>query len=131
MPYLLDTSVFLSAVIAPEHLGRRARQLLSEQSEVFFLSAASSWEISIKYSLGKLHLPELPARWVPAAMRRLGVRPLDIVHRHALSVGDLPAHHQDPFDRVLIAQAKAEELVVLTTDRVFQKYGVRVLHCGS
>lgn len=131
MPYLLDTSVFLNAVIAPDRLNRRAQELLSRREAVLFLSAASSWEIAIKYAIGKLRMPDAPARWVPAAMRRLGAHPLDIAHRHALEVADLPSFHQDPFDRVLIVQAKSEDLVLLTADRIFQKYPVEVILCGS
>jgi PIN domain nuclease of toxin-antitoxin system len=131
MAYLLDTSVFLSAVIAPDRLNRRAQQLLAEQSETLFLSAASSWEIGIKYALGRLRIPDAPARWVMASMRRLGAHPLDIAHRHALDVVELPQHHQDPFDRILIAQAKNEDLILLTTDRIFQKYPIEVVFCRA
>lgn len=131
MPYLLDTSVFLNAVIAPERLNRRALALLSRQAEALFLSAASSWEIAIKYAVGKLRTPDVPTRWVPAAMRRLGAYPLDVAHRHALGVAELPFLHQDPFDRILVVQAKTESLVLLTADRIFEKYSVQVLRCGA
>jgi len=131
MAYLLDTSVFLSAIIAPDRLNRHAQELLAQQSETLFLSGGSSWEIGIKYALGRLGLPDAPTRWVPASMRRLGVHPLDITHRHALAVAELPNHHQDPFDRILVAQAKSEGLILLTTDRVFQKYPIKVLLCGA
>lgn len=131
MAYLLDTSVFLRAVIAPERLNYRAQKLLRQQSEMFFLSAASSWEITIKYALGKLELPDVPARWILTSMRRLGAHPLDITHQHALEIGELPRHHQDPFDRVLIAQAQSEQLVLLTVDRIFQKYPVALILSGA
>lgn len=131
MAYLLDTSVFLNAVIAPERLNRRAQELLSHQAENFFLSSASSWEIAIKYALGKLRIPDTPARWVPASMRKLGVHPLDISHQHALFVADLPPVHHDPFDRVLVAQANKEQLVLLTSDRVFEKYRIKIFPCRA
>jgi PIN domain nuclease of toxin-antitoxin system len=130
VPYLLDTSVFLRAVISPDLLSRRAQQLLTDEPGTLFLSAASSWEIAIKYGLGKLDLPDVPGQWVPSCLRRLGVLPLDITHRQALEVVDLPLHHQDPFDRLLIAQARIEELTLLTADRIFQKYPVEVLLCA-
>jgi PIN domain nuclease of toxin-antitoxin system len=131
MPYLLDTGVFLSAVVEPERLSRRARELLADESGVLFLSAASSWEIAIKWAMGKLKMPDPPARWVPACLTRLRARPLDITHRHALEVADLPLHHLDPFDRLLIAQAKSEDLVLLTADQIFERYPVEVILCGA
>jgi PIN domain nuclease of toxin-antitoxin system len=131
MKYLLDTGVFLWALAVPNKLNRRARELLSNEREGLFLSAASSWEISVKFGLGKLVLPEPPTRYVPAWMRKWGIRPLDISHLHALAVSDLPMHHQDPFDRILIVQARMEEMVLLTADRIIEKYPVRTLWCGT
>jgi len=130
MKYLLDTSVFLWALAVPGKLNRRARDVLSNQREGLFLSAASSWEISLKYWLGKLELPEPPTKYVPKWMLNWGIRGLDISHLHALAVGGLPPHHQDPFDRILIVQAVAEEMVLLTSDRMFEKYSVKTLWCG-
>jgi PIN domain nuclease of toxin-antitoxin system len=115
--------------MAPDRLSKRARALLADESTLLFLSAASSWEITIKYALGKLGTPDIPARWVPAALQRLGVHPLDITHRHTLAIAELPMHHQDPFDRLLIAQAKSEQLVLLTADRKLKQYPVDVLVC--
>jgi PIN domain nuclease of toxin-antitoxin system len=131
MTYLLDTSVFLWALSVPRRLNRRARDLLSNSREGLFLSAASSWEISLKFGLGKLELPELPARYVPKWMLNWGIAGLDISHLHALAVGELPPYHQDPFDRILIAQAVAEGMVLLTADRMFEKYSVETLWCGA
>jgi PIN domain nuclease of toxin-antitoxin system len=131
MKYLLDTSVFLWALAAPEKLNRRARKLLSDQRQQLFFSAASSWEISIKHVLGRLELPEPPSKYIPTWLQRWGLRALDISHPHALASGELPSHHQDPFDRVLIAQANLEQMVLLTADRVFSKYPVEVFWCGK
>jgi PIN domain nuclease of toxin-antitoxin system len=131
MPYLLDTSVFLRALIAPERLNPGARRLLSDESHSLFLSAATSWEIVIKYALGKLVLPATPATWVVSCMRQLGVQSLDITHSHAFELIALPEHHEDPFDRILIAQARHENMALLTTDRIFQKYPVEVIPCGA
>lgn len=130
MNILLDTGVFLWARMAPRRLNRRAREVLSQEREGVFLSAASSWEISVKFTLGKLQLPEPPAQYIPASMQSWGIRGLDITHSHALAVSDLPMHHQDPFDRILIAQARSEGMVLLTADRVFQEYPVKTLWCG-
>ena len=130
MKYLLDTSVFLWALASPERLNRRARDVLSSEREGLFLSAASSWEISVKYMLGKLELPEPPAQYIPAWIGRWGIHPLDITHFHALAVSGLPPHHQDPFDRILVAQANLEQMVLLTADRMFEKYSVKLFWCG-
>jgi len=131
MKYLMDTSVFLWALAAPAKLNRRARNLLSNEREGLFLSAASCWEISLKFGLGKLELPEPPAKYVPKWMLNWGIRALDISHRHALAVGDLPLHHQDPFDRILIVQATTEGMVLLTADRMIEKYSVETIWCGT
>jgi PIN domain nuclease of toxin-antitoxin system len=130
MRYLLDTGVWLWSQTRPERLGKRAIKLLSSvpEGDELFLSAASAWEISIKFHLGKLPLPEPPALYLPSRMR--GLVPLPITHAHALAAGELPLHHADPFDRLLIAQARLEGMVLLTADRNFRKYDVAVLWCG-
>jgi PIN domain nuclease of toxin-antitoxin system len=131
MNFLLDTSVFIWARSFPERLNRRARELLSLGSEPLYLSAASSWEIGVKYPLGKLELPDPPRLYVPEAMNMWGIRALDISHRHALSVAELPLHHSDPFDRILIAQARVERMALLTADRMFENYDVEIIWCGG
>jgi len=128
--YLLDTGVFLLGRAAPHRLNQRARELLAHERGGLYLSAASSWEISIKYSVGTLQLAEAPDTYVPAAMGAWGVGALDITHLHAFAAGELPLHHQDPFDRMLIAQARLEELTLLTADRMFEKYEVEIVWCG-
>ena len=92
--------------------------MLFNEREGLFLSAASPWEISVKFCLGKLTLPERPAKYIPMWMLNWDIRALDISHLHALAVGYLPLHHQDPFDRILIAQARMEGMVLLTADRL-------------
>jgi PIN domain nuclease of toxin-antitoxin system len=128
--YLLDTGVFLLALSAPDKLNRHARELVSGERSGMFLSAASSWEIAVKYALRKLDLPEPPARYVPTRMFKWGIQPLEITHSHALSAGELPAYHQDPFDRMLIAQAIAEQMTLATSDQLFERYDVKLFWCG-
>jgi PIN domain nuclease of toxin-antitoxin system len=113
-------------VAEPERLSTSARALVSTEANDLFLSAASSWEIAIKHELGKLRLPVPPAEFVPSRMRITGVLPLVVTHDHALGIGDLPAHHADPFDRLLIAQARAESMTLLTADRALRKYDVPI-----
>jgi len=131
MKYLLDTAVWLWSLAEPERLNSQARRLVAEGREDLYLSAASSWEIGIKWALGKLPLPEPPARYVPKRLAAQGIRPLTISHAHALAAAELPPHHRDPFDRLLIAQALIEQMTVLTADRAFEKYEVRVLRAGE
>lgn len=126
MKVLLDTQTWLWMQAAPDRLCDDAVALITDKSIDLFLSAASSWEMSIKYALGKLPLPVPPAEYVPDRMRTSGVAGLPVTHRHALHVAHLPAHHRDPFDRVLIAQAQLDGLTVLTADRAFERYDVPV-----
>lgn len=130
MRYLLDTGVWLWSLTRPERLGDEAIQLLASlpEEDKLFLSAASAWEISIKFHIGKLPLPEPPALYVPSRLQ--GVTPLAITYMHALAAGELPFHHSDPFDRLLIAQARLEGMTILTADRKFTKYDAPVLWCG-
>ena len=127
MKILIDTSCWLWSLTEPEHLNKEARDLLSDPSQVLFLSAASSWEIAIKVALKKLFLPEPPDKFIPRRMAALDILGLPIEHAHALRVFGLPVHHRDPFDRILIAQAQTEGLTILTADRVFAAYDVATL----
>jgi prevent-host-death family protein len=92
-----------------------------------FLSAASAWEIAIKVGLGKLKLPEPPARYVPARLAEQGMDALPIDHGHALRVAELPDHHADPFDRLLVAQAQLERMTLMTADPQLLAYEVDTL----
>lgn len=123
---LLDTHAFLWAVACPERLGEHER-LVADPSTTRLLSSASSWEIAIKHALGRLPLPEAPAQYVPTAMRRLVVEGLPVAHSHALAVAGLPAHHRDPFDRLLVAQAQQLQVAILSADSALGLYDVEVL----
>ena len=131
MKYLLDTGVLIHNLIAQSKLNRRALELLADHSSELYLSAASSWEIRIKAGTGKLALPERPAEFVIRAIRLMSLQPLDITHSHVAALERLPNHHRDPFDRMLIAQARAEGLVLLTADHNFERYPVKTFWCGT
>ena len=131
MRYLLDTSIFLWALTNPRRLTGRAQGILSGQREMIWLSASSVWEIAIKHELGKLPLPERPSVCIPEWVKTGGIHSMEITYRHALGAGELPPHHQDPFDRMLIAQARTEGMVLLTADRMFEKYDVEIVWCGA
>ena len=130
MKCLLDTSVWLWSLTTLERLNDKARDLLSNGEDEFYLSAASSWEIVIKAALGKLRLPEPAASYIPRRMARQGIRPLSVTHIHVLAISDLPLHHSDPFDRLLIAQARAEGMTILTADLAFEPYEVEIFWSG-
>jgi PIN domain nuclease of toxin-antitoxin system len=128
--YLLDTMIWLWSVGPTENIGRAGLEILSRGSEEIYFSAASSWEIAIKVQLGKYKLPEAPAPYVRSRLAAQRIHPLAITQDHCLKVYDLPLHHSDPFDRLLIAQALLEEMVILTSDRAFRSYPAELVWCG-
>jgi PIN domain nuclease of toxin-antitoxin system len=123
---LLDTHVFLWLHAQPERLGGRLA-LLEDARNDLLVSAASTWEITIKYAGGRLALPEPPERYVPVRLRAIGAEPLAIEHAHALAVSQLPSLHRDPFDRMLIAQARSLDATLVTADQRIASYPVRTL----
>ena len=130
MKYLLDTVVWLWSIDPIERISKAGREILESGQEEVYFSAATSWEISIKMRLGKLQLPAPPAQCIPVFMAKQGLRPLPVTHLHAVKVYELPLHHQDPFDRLIIAQGIVEEMAVLTADRAFARYPVELVWCG-
>ena len=131
MKYLLDTVVWLWSIDPVEKLNKISREILADGREEIYFSAATAWELSIKARLGKLTLPASPAECIPAFLAKQGLRPLPVTHIHAVKVFELPSHHRDPFDRLIIAQAILEDMTILTADRAFGKYPVDVLWCGK
>lgn len=127
MRLLLDTHAFLWAAADPGKLRPDARGVIEDSTNEVLVSAAVAWEISIKVALGKLTVPADPAVWLPARVRSLGFQALDISTAHALAVGGLPDIHQDPFDRIMIAQAQVEGLTFVTRDSDNQKYPINLL----
>jgi PIN domain nuclease of toxin-antitoxin system len=131
LKYLLDTSVFLWMAGFVHKLNAQTRELLSERNTEVYLSSASSWEIAIKTALGKLDLPEAPSIYVLRRLSDFSIRSLPITHQHSFATGSLPHVHDDPFDRMLIAQAGVEEMVLLTADKVFRRYPVEIFWVGK
>jgi PIN domain nuclease of toxin-antitoxin system len=131
MKYLLDTVILLWTLLEPHKLNDKAKDILADGSQELYISPASTWEIVIKSALGKYSLPNPPKLYLPDRMTLLGLRPLHITHTHALDVSELPLHHPDPFDRILIAQARCEDMVLMTSDHVFSKYQVQTLWCAK
>lgn len=127
MRILFDTHCWLWVLESPERFSADARAVLESGRNEYLLSAASAWEIAIKHALGRLRLPMAPAEFVRSRLELGRTTPLPIVHSHALGAGALPAHHRDPFDRVLIAQAQIEGLSIMTSDPRFRAYDVQVI----
>jgi PIN domain nuclease of toxin-antitoxin system len=127
MKLLFDTHCWLWLQTEPERFGPQTLCLLEDEGNELLLSAASSWEMSIKYALGKLPLPEPPQTYVPSRMATSGTRGLPITHTHALHVVTLPQHHGDPFDRLLVAQCQCEGATLITADAAVMKYDVDII----
>jgi PIN domain nuclease of toxin-antitoxin system len=124
---LLDTCTFLFIVGGVRPLPPRVRALYQAPENEVFLSVASAWEIAVKFSLGRLALPEPPHALVPAERERLGVASLAIDEESSLHIGRLPALHRDPFDRLLAAQAIVHGLTILTPDPLLAQYPARTI----
>lgn len=127
MRVLLDTHALLFWIYEPTRLGRHAHRLLTDRDNQIYWSVASTWEIAIKVGIGKLKLDGPVAEVLPAELLRNGFELLPIDHTHALSVATLPRLHGDPFDRMLVAQALAESLPLVTADERLGEYGVQTL----
>jgi len=126
--FLLDTQVWLWMLASSDRIRPDLLSELRDGRTRLLLSAASAWEIAIKWAIGRLPLPEPPTTYVPSRMLRSGVSGLPVEHAHALRVATLPSHHRDPFDRLLIAQAQIESVPIVTGDPRFDEYDVPVIH---
>jgi len=124
MKILLDTHIFLWALLTPEQLSKKAVESLETRDNELFFSAASTWEIAIKWSKRSLILPKPPQDFIIGRLIETGVLMLPISVSDTLNVAELPFHHRDPFDRLLIAQARSNDLKLFSGDPVFEKYDV-------
>jgi PIN domain nuclease of toxin-antitoxin system len=123
MNYLLDTHTLLWWLNNDLKLSREAREIISNPENKIFVSAVSAWEISIKKATGKLSVPDNLAEAISVNC----FEPLLISIEHGLKAGSLPNYHNDPFDRMLIAQAMSENLIIISRDAQFSQYGVNVI----
>lgn len=119
---LLDTHIFLWWRAEPSHLAAEVQSRIAT-ADLVFVSAASAWEARIKASMGRLDLPDT----VEAGVLASGFERLLITFSHAERAASLPPHHRDPFDRMLVAQAQAEGLTLVTHDRLLEPYEVEIL----
>ncbi len=129
MKYLLDTHALIWCLSDEAALSEEARHVILDESHEIYASVASLWELGIKFSAGKLNIhPDM----VATGAARSGFTILDIVASHAVAVANLPviADHRDPFDRLLVTQAKAEGMIIVTNDRkIIENYEVQTLFC--
>jgi PIN domain nuclease of toxin-antitoxin system len=123
---LLDTHIALWALTDSPRLGDRARRLILSPANRVTVSAASVWEIAIKHALGRGDMP-ISGQDAIGYFEQAGYELLPVMPVHAATVEDLPAHHQDPFDRLLIAQTLAEPLRLVTRDPIFVRYSDTVI----
>lgn len=126
MKLLLDTHIALWAVSDDPRLSLKARELITTPRNLIWVSAVSIWEIAIKHSLGRGDMPISGAEALEY-FRQSGYRMLPVSPEHAAAVEALPAHHQDPFDRLLVAQSLAEPLRLLTHDTAVARYSDAVI----
>ena len=111
-------------------LNAHARSLLADRGNQLVLSVASTWEIAIKVSIGKLQLPGPVETFIPEQVRQDDTQILPVELRHTLHLVNLPHHHRDPFDRMLVAQAMVESLPLLTADPLLRPYGAPMVWAG-
>lgn len=127
MRLLLDTHAFLWWVAGGELLSLKAREAIADEDNEVLFSAASAWEIAIKVGIGRLEMKGNVGKFLEEQVEANGFGVLPVELAHAARVAILPDHHRDPFDRLLVAQAQAERLTLVTGDRQMKKYAVQRL----
>lgn len=123
MTYLLDTHIFIWWMRGDKRLSKKLETLIKDPENEVCLSVVNVWEVVVKKRTGKLSVPR---NW-KSSIRRLGFRILSVHPEHIYPLESLPLYHKDPFDRILIAQAKAENLTLITSDKKIWKYRVNLL----
>ena len=127
MNLLLDTHTFLWFTAGDSNLSQTARAAIEDENNNLYLSVASIWEIAIKVSIEKLELSEPFEVLIPDMLAENEIELLDISVNHAALITTMPFHHRDPFDRLIAAQAKIEQLTLVSADTIFDTYGVNRL----
>ncbi|MBU4344200.1 MAG: type II toxin-antitoxin system VapC family toxin [Proteobacteria bacterium] len=125
MKILLDTCTFLWIITDDPKLSQQARKLFIDPENEVYLSVASTWEIAIKYKLGRLPLPKSPQKYIPSKRKEHGIDSLPLDEEATLYLTKLPDLHKDPFDRILICQAIVAGYIMLTPDELITQYSLR------
>jgi len=121
---LLDTHTFLWFIAGDSTLSKPARSAIEDENNNLYMSVASLWEIAIKVSIDKLTLNEPFESLIPEQLAENGIELLDISVEHTALIASMPFHHRDPFDRLIAAQAKVEQMTLVSMDEVFDAYGI-------
>lgn len=127
MKRLVDAHVWLWMQPEPGRLQASTLAHIADTTNVVLLSSVSAWEIAIKFALGRLPLPMVPAEYVRARMAASGTTALPIAHRHELHVAGVPDRHRDPLDRLPVAQAQLEGATLVTADRILERHDVALM----
>lgn len=127
MDILLDTCAFLWIIADAPELSQNARNIFTSSDSQVYLSAVSVWEISVKYGLGKLPLPDVPEVFIPEQRELHQIDSLALDEESSLYLSRLPFIHRDPFDRMLICQAMKNDLVILTSDSLIKQYPINTV----
>ena len=127
MRYLLDTNVLLFSWLDSGSLSSVVRRIVESTENELYYSQASVWEISLKYSIGKLRLPAPPKEYVPSCVKRMGLERAEFSDAILYQSTELPDHHKDPFDRAIIATAQSLSLPILSKDRLLSAYDVEII----
>ena len=127
MKVLLDTCAFIWLVTDNPKLSELAKEIFLDEDNEILLSAVTGFEIAVKYSLGKLHLTEPPREFVIHRMNANALTELPVSMAHALALQNMPLHHKDPFDRLLVAQAMVNQIPLLSADQQLSAYDIERL----
>ena len=128
MTYIPDTHVFLWAMVEPKNLSQLAAQIIENEQNELLLSSVVVWEIVIKREIGKIVFQKNNLEiFIRRVIEGNGFIPLPITSTHTLELENLPGIHRDPFDRMLISQARVEKATLITSDRIIQNYDVETV----
>jgi PIN domain nuclease of toxin-antitoxin system len=127
MNALMDTHVFLWWISDDIRLPLHVRTIISDSRNELFLSAASCWEIAIKYRLGRIKLPQKPDIFIIDQLSKNAIQSLPVFASHALYECNLPDLHRDPFDRIIVSQSRIEKLPVITSDPLMKQYKINII----
>lgn len=127
MKYLLDTHTYLWILFEPENLSKKVLRIVENSENELYLSVASSWEMIIKFKIGKLNLRHSPAKIISESLVAIDCKILEITMAHTFGLLNLPDLHKDPFDRILVCQSNYEKLPIITKDSLITQYKVNAI----